>query len=68
MRDLDKNFMKLFILSTHLMRGDVCLKYQKNNFLHFSDYSVILFDEGNGRTFNYLFPFIINEMPVLYSQ
>lgn len=68
MRDIDNNFMKLFILSTHLLRIDVGMKYQKNNFLHFSDYSIILFDEGNGRTFNYLFPFVINEMPILFGQ
>jgi len=68
MRNIDNNFMKLFILSTHLLRIDVGLKYKKNNFLHFSDDSIILFNEGNGRTFNYLFPFIINEMPTLYCQ
>ena len=68
MRNIDNNFMKLFILATHLTRKDVCMKYERNTFLHFSDNGITLFNEGNGETYNFLYPFIIRELPFLYSQ
>ncbi len=68
MRNIDNNFLRLFLLATHLQSREVADRYPINRYLHFVHFEVYLFNEGNGGQFNFIFPFVIREMPVLFSE
>ena len=68
MRNIDNNFMKLFMLAAHLQSPEIQQKYPRNKFLYFVHNGIVLFNEDDGVHFNFLYPFLIKEMPVLFTE
>lgn len=60
--------MRLFLLAAHLQSEEIQTKYPRNKFLHFVHNDIILFCEDDGVHFNFLFPFLIQELPNLFNE
>jgi hypothetical protein len=68
MRNIKENFLKLLMLSAHLQAKSVNIKYPQNRFVHFVHNDIILFEEGDGIHHNMIYPFVIKELPNLFSE
>jgi hypothetical protein len=68
MRNIENNFMRLFLLAAHLQSEEIQTKYPRNKFLHFVHNDIILFCEDDGVHFNFLFPFLFKELPKLFNE
>lgn len=60
--------MKLFILAAHLQDKDINAKYPSNKFCHFVHNGIVLFNEDDGVHFNFIFPYVVKELPRLFKE